>query len=393
MTASAWPGVSSMRLERDGTISIFFTDGRVACSSLGREAFLPTSAVASSTFLPEPMQLKLQTTRGHDIILDLAQPPYLSPLNKRPVIYLDQNHWSTLTNTIYQPDRVKDKREQDAATQIISLAKAREVILPMSAAHLSETTKQVDRNQRYQRALTIAQLARGWQLRDPLALRRFELRQALTIRYRQRCLIPLAAITLEPNAIYSGRDSTPNSLGADLPPSARWTLHAIQCIGGIIDMLLDADHVPMTPNPGWTSSLQEFADFLRDNPTGKEMKRRRTHARFIADLGRELPEEAHQIGITTAEMSDWVLNYSEEDLSTMPALGFFREVLHEKLSDGRLRWEDNDLVDMMYLTAAAGYCDHVVGERAHIAYITNASRRLGRSNMCHRNLQSLVKQL
>ena len=77
----------------------------------------------------------------------------------------------------------------------------------------------------------------------------------------------------------------------------------------------------------------------------------------------------------------------------MPALGLFREVLHEKLSDGQLRWADNDLVDMMYLTAAAGYCDHVIGERAHTSHIANGLRRLGRTCKLHRNLHSLAKQL
>ena len=126
----------------------------------------------------------------------------------RPTIYLDQNHWSTLANTIHQPDRVTDEQERTAAEQLIELAKAREVVLPMSSAHLSETAKQADPEQRYQRALTIAQLAGGWQLRDPLDLRRFELRQALTIRYRRRCLVPPAPITLEPGAVHSGRDVT-----------------------------------------------------------------------------------------------------------------------------------------------------------------------------------------
>jgi hypothetical protein len=39
-------------------------------------------------------------------------------------------------------------------------------------------------------------------------------------------------------------------------------------------------------------------------------------------------------------MSDWVLHHSEEDLPGMPALGIFREVLYEKLSNGKLRWLD-----------------------------------------------------
>lgn len=393
MTTPMWSGISAMRLERDGTISIDFADGRRVRSSLGRDAFGPTSAIASSTFLPRSSQLNLRTRRGHDIVVDLPQAADLAPMRGRPAIYLDQNHWSTLTNTIHQPDRVKDEHERNAAVRLIELAKSRKVILPMSAAHMSETVKQVDREQRYRRALTITQLSGGWQLRDPLDLRRFELRQALTVRYGRRRLVPPAAVTLEPYAVHLGRDSRLPGAGADLPPQARWTVHAIRCIGGIIDAVLDAEHIPMTPVPGWAADLQQFAAFLRDNPTGKEVKRRRTHAKFIADLGLELPEAAYRAGITPAEMSDWALNYSEEDLPGMPALSLFREVLHEKLSDGQLRWEDNDLIDMMYLTAAVGYCDYVVGERAHAAHISSALRRLGRADKLHRRLHSLVKQL
>jgi hypothetical protein len=83
----------------------------------------------------------------------------------------------------------------------------------------------------------------------------------------------------------------------------------------------------------------------------------------------------------------------DRDGPGMPALGLFREVMHEKLSDGQLRWEGNDLIDMMYLTAAAGYCDYVVSEHRHGAYITNASQRLGRTRNLHRSLHSLVQQL
>jgi hypothetical protein len=170
VTTPIWAGVSAMRLTQDGTVFFDLTDGRVARMSLERDAFDRTSMIASSTFLPQSSQLKMRTTRGHDIFAELPQPPDLAPLRGRPTIYLDQNHWSTLTNTIHQPDRVTNEHERTAAAQLIELAKAREVVLPMSSAHLSETAKQADPEQRYQRALTIAQLAGGWQLRDTLDL-------------------------------------------------------------------------------------------------------------------------------------------------------------------------------------------------------------------------------
>lgn len=382
-----------MRLERDGAMSVIFMDGQIESAALGWEAFEPTSAIAASTYLPLPSLLHLRTTRGDEIVVDLPKPSDLAPLRARPSIYLDQNHWSTLTNAIHEPERIVDERERAAAEQIIQLAMARKIVLPMSSAHMSETCKQVDVEQRYRRALTIAQLSAGWQLRDPLALRQFELRQALTSRYRHYCLMRSAAITLEPDAVHSGRDKALESVGADLPPQAQWAVQALRCIGGIVDTMLDAAHVPMPPTPGWADGFQRFATFLKESPTGKEMKCRRTHAKFIADLGRELAEAAYCAGVTPEEMSDWTLNHSEEDLRCMPALGLFREVLHEKLSDGRLGWADNDLVDMMYLTSAAGYCDHVVGERAHISHIANGLRRLGRAGALHRNLHSLVTQL
>jgi hypothetical protein len=393
MTTPIWAGVSAMRLTQDGTVFFDLTDGRVARMSLGRDAFDRASTIASSAFLPQSSQLELRTTRGHDIVVEFPRPADLAPLRGRPTIYLDQNHWSMLAKTIHQPDRVTDDQERTAAVQLIELAKAREVVLPMSSAHLSETAKQADPEERYQRALTIAQLAGGWQLRDPLDLRRFELRQALTTRYRRRCLVPPAPITLEPGAVHSGRDIKLPDIDAGLPPQAQWAVHVISCTGGIIDALLDAEQVPMPPGAGWTASLQHFAAFLRDNPAGKEMKRRRINTWFIADLSRELPEEAYRAGVTPAEMSDWALHHSQEDLPGMPALGIFREVLYEKLSDGKLRWLDNDLFDMVYLTTAAGYCDYVVGERSHISHIANALRRLGRADKLHRRLHSLVRQL
>lgn len=164
-------------------------------------------------------------------------------------------------------------------------------------------------------------------------------------------------------------------------------------IGALVDTMLDAEAIPIDPSPGWTAEFQRFAGFLASDPTGPEMRRRRTHAKFVVDLGPEIAEEAHRAAITPEQMSDWVLGRSEAEVATMPCLGLFREVLHEKLSDSTLRWEDNDLVDMMYLTAGAGYCDYLVGENRHAAYLENAQRRLGRPITVHRKLRTLVEEL
>jgi hypothetical protein len=59
----------------------------------------------------------------------------------------------------------------------------------------------------------------------------------------------------------------------------------------------------------------------------------------------------------------------------------------------QLAMEDNDLIDMMYLTAASGYCNHVVAERSHASHIQNAIKRHGQGASVHRNLRSLINQL
>lgn len=383
-----------MRLERDGSMMVVFTDGREATASLENEPFAVTSAIASATYLPRSSRLHLRTTSSDIILVDLPRLGDLSPVCGRPTIYLDQNHWSTLTNAIHQPERVANEEELDAATQLLELVSRRLVVLPMSSAHMSETCKQVDFAQRYRRALTLAQLSAGWQLRDPLDVRRFEIRHALTSRYHQNRLVPPAVITLEPNAVHANREEQLPEVDSDLPENAQWLVHVLRCIGGNLDAILDAEHVPMVSVPGWAPQFQRFAAFLNENRTGPEMKRRRTHAKFIADLGRELPEEAHRAAVTPEQMSDWVLLHSEDDLRHMPALGLFREVLHEKLCNVRLSWMENDLVDMMYLTAAAGYCDHVVAERAHASHMRNGLRRLGRATTAiHNDLRTLVQHL
>ncbi len=101
--------ISTMCLERDGTMSVTLTNGRTVTETLRGNAFEPTSAIASSTYYPKSSQLRLRTIHGDDVRVDLSHPVDPAPLSDRRTIYLDQNHWSTLTNTIHDPDRVANE--------------------------------------------------------------------------------------------------------------------------------------------------------------------------------------------------------------------------------------------------------------------------------------------
>jgi hypothetical protein len=130
---------------------------RSATDTLGREPFEPTSAIESPTHLLQSAQSHLRTTRGHDIVVNSpAYPP--RPLRGRPrsisIKSLEHPH----------PDdpRAGSCHQRPGAQRGGTPDRSREhpqVVLPMSSAHMSETCKQVDLEQRYRRALTIAQLS------------------------------------------------------------------------------------------------------------------------------------------------------------------------------------------------------------------------------------------
>jgi hypothetical protein len=385
----------AFQLGRDGSGKMFLTSGETIEVPLGDEPLAPTSSIVTSTVIVPWARLVLTMDRGDEITVQLPLPSDVAPLGGRPSIYLDQNHWSTLTNVIHQPGRVAHSDEHAAALRLIDLARDQAVVLPMSAAHMAETAKQRDREERYDRARTIVELSAGWQMRDPLEVRRAELVEAFQRRYGGQEAERPAVITLEPCAFSAGRLSEFLVPADDLEIDAetQWTLRVLTRVSACLDALFDAEHVPTVPVPGWAEGFQEFASFLAQNPTGREMKRKRTHVRFISDLGSELAEAAFAAGITPDEMGEWAIRDSESDLSSMPALGLYREVIHEKLCDTQLRWEENDLADMMYLTAATGYCDYVVGERTHASYIASCLRRLGRPVQICPNLRSLIAEL
>jgi hypothetical protein len=95
----------------------------------------------------------------------------------------------------------------------------------------------------------------------------------------------------------------------------------VTAVHAVIDVLLDEEHTSAGEVPGWAPQFESFATFLASDARGPELKRRRMHAKFIADLGLELPVAASLARITPAQMSGWTLNRSEEDLKLSPSLG------------------------------------------------------------------------
>ncbi|WP_432571326.1 hypothetical protein [Kineococcus sp. SYSU DK005] len=174
-------------------------------------------------------------------------------------------------------------------------------MLPASSGHYHETTKWPDDAARYRLGLTILQLSRGWQLRDPLQVRRDEIRAS----YEQVFLggpAPCArsVVSLVPGVLHGPARGGPSTEAPlDFPPDFAAAYEALLSATVSIDLMLDRNHIPSTPPTGWTQSNQQFSDWLDHEPRDSQQKRKSVDALLLHDLQRELAEEARSSGITT----------------------------------------------------------------------------------------------
>lgn len=399
MSDSASPAPSNLRVvlavidRATSTITLVRSDKKEATFLSRASPFEATSRIARMSYAPDASSVYLETIHGEDIFAELPTIDDPAPHQGRPVVYLDQKDWSALANARYDPTKVPDA-ERHAAEKLIAWARNKEILLPMSSGHMAETCKWTKDEERYRLALTIVQLSSGWQMRDPLDVRRFELRQSFTNRFKHVGLQPLEVFTLEPHAIHGEtRGQEHPEVPDGFPPDIALAFQALLSVSATFDTMLDAYPVAMDPRPGWVARNQRFTDWLAGEKSRSSLQKRQSiDAFFIADTQTEIAEEAFRSGITPSEMSQWVLNERDGQVAVMPCLGLFRETL-QGMNLNNVRWEDNHLTDLIYLTCAAGYADYVVAERSLAGYMQQAMKRMHRPINVYRRIQDLVPVL
>ena len=213
-----------------GTVALQLLDGRRFATPLPPDVDVGSSRIAAILYRPPAGTVEVRTTSGERVLVEVPGEEAASP-DARPIVYLDQNHWSTLAKVIYEPNRVQEA-ERRAAERVIQAAQERRIRVPLSSAHLAETCKWRNGEARYRLALTMLQLSHGWQLRDPLDLRLFEIRQAFE-QFRPASVphpVP-RAVTIEPDVIYgeSRRSRTGPTQPLSLSVFAWWPRCSISC--------------------------------------------------------------------------------------------------------------------------------------------------------------------
>ncbi len=155
--------------------------------------------------------------------------------------------------------------------------------------------------------------------------------------------------------------------------------------------MLDAERIEPVPDAGWTQANQRFSDWLDSEVRDSQQKRKLIDAFLLSDLRTEIAEEAYAAGVTLEQFRHWVFDQAAlDDIRQLPGMGLFREMLHDRHLNKKTVWKANDLMDMVYLSCAAGYADFVVCERHMGSVLTQGLKRLRRPQHVFRRLRDAV---
>lgn len=385
-------GIAVMLMNRaTDTLQITMTDGSVFQADAASLNFPPNSVIVESRYIPSINLLYTTTNRGDIIETELPSPYQNTPPDERPIIYLDQRDWSFLAKVLWEPDQISSLAEADAGKCLITLAREQKIVLPMSFSHLGETSWWKDDDRRYNLALTLSQLSRGWQMRYPIDVWKYELRQVFSTRFLKAELPPLRVFTLE--GCIEEKEGRDRIMPTEFPEDVEYVRQAIVGAMAYIDTALSATPSQKTPIGNWVDVFQEITNKIAT------IKRAAAKANIMKlllmdELGiQTIAEVATEYACTTSQLEQWVRESFFTDLASMPCFGLWSDIIRIKHLDSSTRWETNDLLDLLFLTCASGYADYVVGERATTSHISQAAKRLGRTINVYSRMTDLMQDL
>jgi len=374
--------------ERLATIEL--SDGR-------RQSFpVPAALVAAgapfvrSGFDFASSRLSFELPDGDELIVEVgAAGPIGSPPSDRPVVYLDQLHWVSLAQQSYAPAKL-DKATASAAIALIQLAESERIVLPLSAGHLSEMGH-LEGRWRKHLGLTVMALSRGWQMRNPVAVRQTEFVLAM-LGKRPRAL---DVFSLQPEVLFAA--SAPPEPATDLPPPFDDLLPRITWASAVYAAVLDGEALDARAGHAaaerWAAGFTGLAKYMREHKTSAAHARSNARVRLIADLGNETAVAAQWAGLSPKQYSTWLLDELPRRLPEMPYVGRLNEVLYHRLRNADDNWERNDLIDMNFLCCAAGYADIVIGEKKTSEYLRRAVSRSAPGAAVCRTLPEAIETL
>lgn len=348
--------------------------------------------IAVSIYDWEKSWISTVTVRGHIVFTMGFNPESKAQGPHRPTIYLDQNKWSLLATSLLSPDRVKNKRELEAALEVHRYASDDGAILPLSSGHLLETSS-LHTERRYEVGVTIASLSSGWQMRHPMNIWQQEA-SALLAQHLGIDDVPGAdrpVITTEPRAwLY---DTEGHGLGRTPFGDLALFERMLSAAGVMVQQLIDPTPLERSPLDRWVDTHARIThQFSTLPPMTKEQKRALARRRFWNEnIGIYRSALQKTFGETDFPM------FSDRELRRLlhqgPMTALLSEMFVTRFVDKGNKWHRNDLVDIFFLTAASAHCDYVVAEAKTASQLQQIQRSLNMQPNVHRTFLSLVEQL
>ena len=369
-------------------IRIVRQDGQESRHPLGDPDPLWGSQVALSIFDWDRWWITSITLRDHVVIAEGYNPLQLDPLAGRPVVYLDQNHWSTLARAMLDPARVRKRSEIGPALELARLAQDARVVLPLSSAHLREAGA-LFADQRYELGVVMASLSGGWQMRHPMQVWRHEGLRMFANLFSTVLPAEPPVMTLEPYALLdTGVDAW--MMDPSDPALFQMTLTAPSVT---LEMLIDLAPAPSGPADSWVHHHQAVTN--RVSAMGGPVSRRRAVALgefWLEHLG-AIEGNILELGWDASVLLAVAPKERRRLLRRSRMLSFVSELFTQRHVSRSTHWRSNDLTDLLFLGCAAGYANYVAAEAATGNQLRQRQESIGQPPTVFTDLTSLVKAL
>jgi len=371
-----------------GELKVVLQSGETLERHIELDPALKSPNVSKAVYDWENGLIGLITTRNHVVFFEPYDPKVLDPAFGRPIVYLDQNHWSTVAQVMADPSRVRKKSEIEAAQHLIRLAQDGGIILAVSSGHLRETSP-MSGDRRYEVGLAIANFSAGWQMRHPSRVWLDE--HITTLATRMGNEPPSSTrsqvFTLEPRAILGESHRISEKALSDLE---LFTLR-LSSPQVLLEVLLDPSTRAGGDLRNWATSNQETTDWIARTGWSKAQKRDAAFDRvWPADA---FDGAAQELGVACPSTDEIDRRERKLMLKSQPYGRYMTELLIERHTSSSTVWKPNDLIDLTYLCCAAGYADYVAAEAQTGTQLIQAQLRWGKPQTVHLSLESVVDAL
>jgi len=372
---------------RSNQIRIVMQSGEEHVAPMDADARRPSKEIARTFFDWDRWWLTTETEKGH-LVFSEVWSPVGDPVKGRPSVYLDQCHWSTIAKTVVRPEAVPEA-DRTAARRIMKLGSDGGIRLPLSSATMQETAGLFG-GRRYEVGIAIASLSGGWQLRDPLELRRQEFVAWFAAHFSLSTPVAAAdAVTLSPRSVFG--DRIESAAGTDLSDSVRMFMDALTWPSVLVSLLIDPERIDDVPAKKWADVNSDIAKWM-----GSMSRDQRSSAATLAAIRDNeglMSSALSLIGASPALVSQLGPEDLADAVTDTRFGGLLTAIMGERHRDPNRRWLPNDLNDIMFLTCAAAYCEYVAAERSTGRQMTQLMSRRGIKPNVYTNLPDLVEAL